>query len=325
MSSATAAVLDWLTRARRVLVIMHATPDGDSAGSALALGMALRRAGQAVDWVARDAVPERLTFLPHAREVLAWPEVSWREYDLFVAVDCGGPSRLAAPDEWWEAGAPLVNIDHHRANNGFGTVNWVEASASSTGEMIVHLFQEAGWKATDEEALCLFTAISTDTLSFRQVNTTLTTLRAVEWLIEQSGLDIGRANRLIWDSRPAGELKFVGWALSSVELSANGRFAWIGVTRRVMEEFGVDDAGVDTVVHHLLSIDGVEVAFLAKEASVPGQVKVSWRGKPPWDVSQLAQEFGGGGHSYAAAAQVTASLQQALARVKQALGSAVRG
>lgn len=325
MSSPASDVLTQLAQAPRVLVIMHATPDGDSAGSGLALGMALRRAGHQVDWVAWDEVPPRLGFLPHADEVRQWPGVSQREYQCVVAVDCGGPSRLVAPDEFWKSGVPVINIDHHRANPGFGTIDWVDGGASSTGEMIVRLYQEAGWTVTADEALCLYTAISTDTLSFRQINTSLSTLRAVEWLVAESGLDLARANHLIWDSRSAGELKFLGWALSSVELSSDGRLAWVGVPRSTMAQYGVDDAGVDTVVHHLLTIDGVEVAFLAKEAPHAGQVKVSWRGKPPWDVSELAAEFSGGGHSYAAAAQVDGTLENIIVAVKDALGRRDRG
>lgn len=325
MSNPKDAVLDQLQKAHRVLIAMHATPDGDSAGSAIALGLALRRQGLMVDWVAWDLVPERLGFLPEQDAVRTWQDIQAETYDCVVAVDCGGPGRLGAPASFWGCQLPLVNIDHHSGNPEFGTINWVDSQVSSTGEMVAALFQEAGWGVTRDEALCLYTAISTDTLSFRQVNTTLDTLATVHWLVSESGLELAEANRLIWDLRPVREVRFLGWALGQVQVSRDGRFAWLGVPRQVMDEFGVDDSAVDTVVHHFLTIDSVEVAFLIKEAAQTGQVKISWRGKRPWNVAMIAASFGGGGHRYASAAQLEGSLEEAEALVLQALGSTVHG
>ncbi len=325
MSSAQEQVLRQLESSQRFLIAMHVTPDGDSGGSALALGLALRRKGRLVDWVAWDAIPPRIKFLPGSDEVLCWTQIDLGQYDCVVAVDCANASRLGAPDALWAGQRVLINIDHHPGNPEFGTVNWVEPSASSTGEMLTRLFQAAGWGILPDEALCLFTAISTDTLSFRQVNATLETLSAVHWIIDHSGMDMARANQLIWDGRTLGEVKFLGWALSQVELSPDGRFAWVGVSRHIMRQFGVDDSAVDTVVHHLLSIHGVEVAFMVKESDKPGKVKISWRGRQPWNVGEIATRFGGGGHAYAAAAPVTSTMEEALGTVKAYLGSLPHG
>jgi phosphoesterase RecJ-like protein len=40
-----------------------------------------------------------------------------------------------------------------------------------------------------------------------------------------------------------------------------------------------------------------------------GQVKVSWRSQPDFDVTQIAQQFGGGGHSAAAGAMIEGDLK----------------
>jgi phosphoesterase RecJ-like protein len=324
MSDSAAAVLTALSHQERILMITHATPDGDSAGSALALGLALEREGRTVEWVSWDGVPERLRFLPASDRVKEWAAVDWGTFNAAVAVDCGHQSRLAAPEDFWTKGPTLINIDHHPGNPLFGSVNWVDDQASSTGELVVELFRRAGWVPTRDEALCLYTAISTDTLSFRQVNATLKTLEAVHWLISAAQLDMAWANRLVWDSRPEGEVRFLGWALGSVEMSADGRLAWIAVPRAAMVRYGVDDSGVDTVVHHLLSIAGVDIAFLVREGDQPDRVKVSWRAKSPYDVGTVAQTFGGGGHRYAAAAQLESTLEEAVEAVKKSLGAVPR-
>ncbi|MCY0879807.1 MAG: bifunctional oligoribonuclease/PAP phosphatase NrnA [Firmicutes bacterium] len=301
--------LDDITRllgqARSVLLAMHVAPDGDSAGSALALGLALKRMGHEVRWVARDPVPERLRFLPGAQAVVQWDDALAYSYDAVVALDCASQGRLGAPPTFWSSLPPLVNIDHHLGNPGFGTINWVDSRKSSTGEMVAQLFRHAGWQVTADEALCLWTAMSTDTLSFRQRNANAATLGVAHWLVESSGLDVAEANRLIWDERPLGEVRFLGWALSAMQVSDDRRFAWVVVSRRRMEEFNIDESGVDATVYHLLSVNTVEVAFLVREMAHSDQIKISWRGKAPWNVAKVAQAFGGGGHVYAAAAVVT--------------------
>lgn len=312
-------VLDTIRRHRRFLLVMHATPDGDSAGSALALGSALKRQGCDVTWVSPDGIAPRLAFLPSSDCVQSWSQVDAGHFDCVVTLDCGSDTRLGAPTTFWQTLSTLINIDHHPNNPQFGTLNWVDADASSTGELVTRLWQRAGWPMNSDEAVCLYTAISTDTLSFRQQNADARCLSAVQWLVDSSGLDIASANQKIWASRPIGELKLLGWALSSIELSPDGRYAWVGIPRHIMDRFHVDDSGVDTVVHHLVTIQGVEVGFLVREADQAGKMKVSWRSRPPWDCGQLAAEFGGGGHRYAAAAQVDGSLDDTIQMVKQAL------
>lgn len=324
MSSVEAQITAVLQRSARALLVMHATPDGDSAGSALALGLALRQRGQAVDWVAWDGIPERLRFLPASGLVRGWDTIEASQYDVVVTLDCASPERLAAPDALWRSVPTVINIDHHPSNPHFGTINWVEAGVSSTGELVTRLFRHARWPVSQDQALCLYTAMSTDTLSFRQVNTTLDTLRHVAWLLSASRLSLADANQAIWDSRTPGELKLLGWSLTATEMSADGRAAWVGIPRQVMDRYQVDDAAVDTVVHHLLSVKGVDIAFLVREDAEPGRVKVSWRGKPPWDVGVLAARFGGGGHRYAAAAQRASGLEEAVAEVKAAVAEMLR-
>ncbi|NMP21833.1 DHH family phosphoesterase [Sulfobacillus harzensis] len=318
-ASPKAAIVDALAKAERVLVAMHAAPDGDSAGSGLALGQALSRMGKSVTYVSKDGIPDRIAFLPGADMVQDWDAVVGQHFDVVVSVDCGHQSRLGAPESFWQQNLLLINIDHHAQNPRFGHMNWIDGSMSSTGEMICELFWEAGWPVNTDQALCLYTAISTDTLSFRQRNTVTNTFKAATWLAT-AGLDLARANRLIWDSRPIEELRFLGWALGAAEVSSDGRVAWLAVPRQIMHRYGVDDAAVDTVVQHLMSIDSVEVAFLARESEDGSQAKVSWRGRANWDVSQFAACFGGGGHPYAAAAQINGELDTVLTQVLGELG-----
>jgi len=312
-------VADHLLAHRRLLIIAHAGPDGDTLGSALALSDLLSQMGHEAQVVCHDPVPPTLNFLPGADRVVSWNQVRPDEWEGLVAVDCGSPSRMAWPqDSGWER-LSLLNVDHHAHNPEFGTVNWIDANAAATGEMITRLAFGAGWPVTPEIAMCLYTAISTDTLSFRQVNTTPQTLAWAARLAER-GLNLASLNQLLWEHQKAGEVRLLGWALSHMNLSRDHRVAWLEVTRAIMDAFGVHDATVDTLVHHLRAIDSVQVAVVTKEMDRPGWVKISWRGKQDIDVSQYATQFGGGGHRYAAAAQVAGSITEVTRQVLQVIG-----
>ena len=72
-----------------------------------------------------------------------------------------------------------------------------------------------------------------------------------------------------------------------------------------MKYKGRDDADL---INLLSSVDEAQVAVLFNEQSGE-QVKISWRSKPDFDVSKIAQKFGGGGHPSAAGAEISGSLE----------------
>ena len=76
---------------------------------------------------------------------------------------------------------------------------------------------------------------------------------------------------------------------------------------------GNDDADL---VNVLSTIDSdVAVIFVEQKN---GRVKVSWRARPGYDVSQIALQFGGGGHAAAAGADITGTLETVQEQVLEA-------
>lgn len=317
MSSPEEVIAHAMASWRSSLLVMHVTPDGDTIGSALALGWALRSLGQKVTWACQDPIPERYQFLPGAREIHAFESLGRSKFDGLVMVDCGDRGRAGALPDFT---CQVVNIDHHRGNPQFGELNWIDGDAAATGEMIFDLVSRLGVSLTPDIAVCLYVAISTDTLSFRQINTTPKTFWMVHKLTEQD-FDLARANQSLWETESLSELHLVGWALSHLQVSDDGRVAWVAVPRQVMEELQARDEDVDVLVHHLRSIDTVGVAVVTKEMEDGERIKISFRGKLDVDVSAYAAAFGGGGHRYAAAAVTEGSLAEVTAKVLDRLGA----
>lgn len=313
------AVATALDQASRVLVVMHMLPDGDTTGTALGLRHTLYDRGKTVTVVCQDPVAPRYHFLPGQEHVVGWKDIAGQTFDVAVTVDCGDDSRVGDPALLYQAAPTIVNIDHHRSNRRFGTLNWIAVDHSATGEMIVDLIRFWGMTVSPEAAMCLYTAISTDTGSFRQSNTQPGTFAAVGVLLA-SGFDLARVNEMLWERQSWSETQILGWALSHVQRSPSGRVAWLAVPRAVMNSFGATDDEVEGIVNHLRTINGVHVAILTKEITPAGPIKVSWRGRADTDVSLYAGQFGGGGHRYSAGAIVNGALDEVTKRVVAAAG-----
>jgi phosphoesterase RecJ-like protein len=316
-------LLDVLAAATDVLMLGHVHPDADVLGTLLPIGLALEARGARVAWAGPHPAPAVLDFLPGLGRWQVWAQAP-RTFPVVILTDCPNDERT----EGLLAGARAVdgevlNIDHHPDNRLYGSVNWVDADAAATGEMALDLLEALGWPVTADMALGLFTAVHTDTGSFRYSNTTARTFRAAARLVAL-GADPARVSDRLYQRRPAEALVTLGEVLRRVEVSADGRVAWLAVPRDMASETFL---AAEDLVTYPRSIESVKVAMLLREEG-PGLVKVSLRGKGEVAVNAIAHRFGGGGHANAAGCTVRSDLSEAtrtmLAAVGEALGGASR-
>jgi phosphoesterase RecJ-like protein len=312
-----------LRDAQDVLLLGHVHPDADVLGTLLALGQALEARGARVTFAGPHPVPRVLDFLPGAERWQVWQQAP-RTWPVVVLTDCPNDARtegLLAQSR--DPMGEVLNIDHHPDNRLYGTLDWIDAGAAATGEMVFDLLQALAWPVTPAIAVNLFTAIHTDTGSFRYSNTTARTFRAAGALLAL-GADPALVSDRLYQRRPKDALLTLGEVLRRVEVSPDGQVAWLAVPRDVASE---DFLAAEDLVAYPRSIDGVEVALVLRE-DAPGVIKASLRGKGAVPVNAIARQFGGGGHANAAGCSIRGSLDEAtqalLAAVGQALGDASR-
>lgn len=308
-------LVELLARPRgKTLVLGTVQPDGDLLGSQIGLGLALANAGAPVTLAGPHPVPEALRFLPGATLVERW-ETAPGVFDLVILNDCPDPSRTGGLLEGARGPATtVVNIDHHPDNKRYGNLNWIEPEASATGEMVWDLIRAVGFKVTPEIATNLFTAIHTDTGSFRYSNTTARALRIAADLVAQGARPALVAGAL-YEGRRVEDLRRLGTLLARVEVSPDGQVAWLELPQGSVPEAFVE---AEDLVTYPRSIASSKVALLLREVG-PGRVKVSLRAKGGVNVGKIAAAFGGGGHANAAGCTVAGSLGE----VREALLRAV--
>jgi bifunctional oligoribonuclease and PAP phosphatase NrnA len=302
----------------RALMLGHVHPDADVLGTLLGLGAALETAGWRVTYGGPHPAPGALGFLPGVERYQVLTSVTG-PYDVAVLTDCPNPGRTEGLiDQARAASTAVVNIDHHPDNRRYGHVNWIDVAAAATGEMIYRLLVDLGLPVTPAIATNLFTAIHTDTGSFRYSNVTPDTFRIAAELVA-AGAEPAAVSAAIYERRATDALHHLGESLSRVRVSEDGRVAWLALPAGTVPETFVEG---EELVNYPRSIASVRVACLLRERG--GQVKVSLRGKGDVDVQRIAARFGGGGHVNAAGFSTPGALDEVTRAVLDAVGEALR-
>lgn len=306
-----------------VLLVCHRNPDGDALGSALALGLALRRRGRdvAVSFSEPFVVPDVLAHLP-GQDLLVAPAEVRRRPDVLVTFDTGSVDRLGDLGTRVDTAGQVVVIDHHRSNTGYGNIHLVDVSAAATAVVVAALLDTMGAQIDRDVAACLYTGLITDTGSFRYAATTPDVHRLAARLLA-TGIRHDLIARALYDSHPYDWLPMVAAVLSrsALEPAAVGGLGlvWTYSTVADLGRLGMDQ--VEGVIDVVRTAREAEVAAICKELPVGGWA-VSMRSKGRIDVGQVCVDLGGGGHRFAAGVTALGPLDVVIKSLRVALDAA---
>jgi bifunctional oligoribonuclease and PAP phosphatase NrnA len=314
-----ASILEAINRNKTFLITTHENPDGDAVGSSLGLAKFLLNAGKEVIVHFKDPVPELYRFLPLVDQVLA--TVPDRPYDVCFVLDVGEFRRAGTAITSCKTVGSFINVDHHVTRDLFGAINYIDTGAAATGVLIHRIIKASGQTLDHDTALCLYTALLTDTGSFRYSNSNPEAFTVAGELISV-GLNAWYVTERLYESQPAERLKLLTEALATLVISPRGDVASVTVTLDMFERAGGTAELTDGFVNYPRSIRGVEVAIFFREME-PGLFKVGFRSKGKISVATLAELFGGGGHHNAAGCNVSGTIDEVrssvLHRVYEAL------
>ncbi len=303
-------IVDAVNKAGSFLLVMHVDPDGDTIGSCSAFAQALRKMGKSAVIFSGGPVPEIYRFLKGTENVISELNDDMR-FDATVAFDCSTITRIKGGEEIKKYSPLLINVDHHEDNSRFGAINYVR-KASSTGEIVYQLLRKFKAEFDADIAASLYTAIVTDTGSFRYGNTTASVFKIVSDLVKH-GADPHDIATRIYEAKTISEIKILGKALGSLETVLDGSIAWILLSKEDIDSSGVTNEEINGIVDHLRSIKTVDVAFLVRELG-DGKVKVNLRSKTK-NIQKIARLLGGGGHPRASGAVLAGGLEDTRDRI----------
>lgn len=301
-------------QSKKILLLAHLRPDGDAAGSLCAVLLLLRRRGFRADAVisAPDIPDSCRGFLP--REGLkAEMEINPADYGLFIILDSSRRDRISASfaASGEKLPAPMLVIDHHPDNPGYGEWNCIVPEAAATSEIIAETAFQADWMIPPEAATLLLLGILTDSGSFRFANTTSRTLRTASRLMDAGGKYFQVMNACYF-SKPENLARFEADLLCNhVKKACGGKFIYTFFLPELLEKYQIELRNTEQVIEILRAISGPVIAAAIRIES--GGFKCSLRSKDPrYSVGRIARTIGGGGHELAAGCTIHAdSFQEA--------------
>ncbi len=323
---------DLIASSKRVLLSTHQQPDGDGLGAEASLFHYLKKAKKQCRVYNPDPLPKRYQFLDAKSEYLHGPDDAevWDDFDLWVIVDTNDPRRLGKL--WGELSILAKNIvflDHHPDIMPTSQISYPphamlvsDTTSSSIGELLYHLFTELDLaEITEAVAQGLYVSVMTDTNSFRYARTTPTAHHIAAEMIER-GVNPEEVYQAIYSSKELSHLKLLGNMLQNVQVEANGKIAWIELTKELRKKHQASADDTLSFLNLLLLLKDAEILCLFREED-NDQVRVSIRSKGRIVINHVAMELGGGGHEYAAGLALSATLEKTVEavinRLKQVL------
>ena len=305
-------VVGVLKDGHRFLLMTHKDPDVDGLGSMLALGKSLRDLGKEVILLIEKPLNPPLALLTGAERMLAVSKpngasASGRKFDAVLALDCAERERLGVCVSAWSGGGGTINIDHHETNTLFAQHNLVDANSSSTGELVYQLIRTGGFPLDFEIAENLFSAIQSDTGSFRYTNATQKAMRIAADLMEY-GVNPWAVSQKILSGYGSERLRLLTMALARVAFYNEGRIGMMVISKKMFNESGAHPSDSEGFVDYPRYVNGVEVAVMISEKDEK-TYKFSLRSNTWVNVAELASRFGGGGHVKAAGFTAKGSLE----------------
>ena len=318
-----------LLNAQRIILSTHVNADGDGAGSEAAVATWLARAGKTVHITNPTPFPKAYTHLIEDRAWVVDPAdagfaTTIARADALLVLDTSEPKRIGrvlpgASDK------RVFVIDHHPASEpGFRGTVLLDPTACATGELVYDLFTVARVPEPWPQAICegIYTAIVTDTGSFRFSNTTPRTHALAGDLIRR-GVDAEAAYKRLFATVPLRRIQLLRTALESLEVDGELPITWVSIPKSAMVDAGASSEDLEGVVDQARAVEGTEVGILFRETA-DGGTKVSLRSNGDVDVNAIARQFGGGGHIKASGAVLPLPLDKAREMVLAATRAAIR-
>ncbi len=310
----------YLKKHDNYVILTHASPDGDTLGSAYALYYGLNEIGKTACVICPDVIPSKYSYFARKTDHIDGSNAT------VIAVDVADKKLLGDLQE--EFGDKVnLNIDHHISNTCYAENLYLDSDASATAECIFELLLQMKVNINDITAMAIYTGIATDTGCFKYSNVTAKTHTIISMLYEYN-IDAPEINRLMFDTKSKKLLELEKMVLDSAEYHFDDKCIVLSVTAEMQEKTGCSGTDLEGIAVISRSVEGIKAGVTIKQTK-ENEYKVSLRTYEPLDASEICKILGGGGHKGAAGASVKGTLdevkQKVLDAVKQNMEEAYAG
>lgn len=293
--------------AQRILITTHEFPDADGIGSEISLCLALREYGKDCYCVNEEPLLDRYKYLDQDDVVSGLNEFNKAhpdfKPDLLIVVDTNTKTRVGTElAKSIDDSIPTLYVDHHPCRGRDLSTHCVDVTAAATGQLVGELIEYLGIQFTKNMALPLYTAIIIDTSSFRYPTVTASTHRLISKLMA-TGINPPEAYNGIYGTKRVHHMHLLSRILDTAATNPDETIAWMLLRKEDINKFASDVEDTHGFINHLLILNNIKVAIMFRDDGA--NIKMSLRSSGEYDVGQIAQALGGGGHSHSAATILT--------------------
>lgn len=297
-------IVSLIKKAKNIAIFSHKNPDPDAIGSALALRHALIKLGKEVGLFCDGEIFGNFGFLEGFEE---YNTKDLTGFDLYISVDVASGGLLGKFEENFAKFSNTIKIDHHGSGSKFAKHELVRLE-SACAIVVYELLKDLKVKITKEQATCLYFGICGDTGVFRNNNTDSKTFLVCSQLLERQA-DIRKVYSEFFDKRTIENLYLTSNAIMSAVVNDEYKFVIMRVSTYDFERFGANENESIGNLPNMFLNCGYKVGVILKQ-KMDG-IHCSFRSKFEYDVSKIAEKFGGGGHKNASGCLIIDSMANA--------------
>lgn len=219
---------------------------------------------------------------------------------LLIVIDTPDIKRIDSAE--CSSFAYKIKIDHHPFVERFADIELIEDTACSACEILMKLLMKTPLKCDKEIAEKLYMGLVSDSNRFLFNSCTSQTFSLVSKYIEEYNLDLSSMYQKLY-LRPLNEVRLEGYISLNMTVTENN-LAYIKITDKIINEYGVDSAAAGNMVNNFNFIDQIMVWATITEDVKNQQIRVSIRSRGP-EINKTAEKYGGGGHKFASGVKLT--------------------
>lgn len=300
--------------AKTILLFGHKNPDGDSLGAVLGMRFLIAdNFDKKADVVYDGNLPFIYDFMPGRADMTYVEKLPLRKYDLVISLDSAGLRLIGdAQLAFFNTATDTIKIDHHKtgATDDFANLNIYNGDYVATSEIIFEITRDMNWKVSADVANCLYVGIYTDTGGFNYIENG-NALRIAADLI-----DLGANARQVMPNLnilTRDDIIAQAQTIANTEFFYGGKLAVATIPNKSYKKL---DSGETNLIMRLRSVKGVKAFAILKEAK-PTEIHASLRSETVV-VRGIAEKLGGGGHDFAASANLKMNMLSAKETIVEA-------
>lgn len=288
----------------KICILVHVNPDGDALGGGLAMYIALKQLNKQVDLII-PTYPHIYNFLPRISEIKEDTNVI--NYDLCICLDCANKERIFEPRNIFDNAKKTITIDHHRSNTMYSDINLVLGDEPACTQVLMTVFEKLNIELTKELGECIAAGIITDTGGFKNTNVNAYTF-IIAYKLMNLGIDVSEVCRNLLETKTKPQFELIKLVTNRIEFYCDNKIAFSYITEKDMKEVGAELGDHEGLVDIGKSVKGVLVSIFIREDK--DCFTVSFRSKGKINVREIAEYFGGGGHTAASGCLIKGTLDE---------------